>query len=237
LKRIEQFRDQDQQDSEAGVEPEPETKPYDDPVIYTAGRMEWKNGEDSSYRTCIKESQQPKTDATFVHPYETYLDHGGDVIDGCVAEDMEMINNADGLVAFFDSTDQTGTIVETVHAANQGMDILLLLSPNVYNTSKDIENYPRHVGSMSTRRVTPLWFLVNYLMGDGLVNRGNPRPQRIKLHPPMPARFAWDGVNCTTMLAQEGDGSVSRAIGAWLKGDLLIDTPMVAEGDEVIADE
>jgi hypothetical protein len=235
LKRIKKFRDQGKKVSETGAEPEPEIGQDDTPVIYTAGRMEWHNGEDSSYRTCIEEPQHPDIDATFIHPHETHFDHGGDVIDGCVAEDMEMIDNADRLVAFFDRTDQTGTVVETVHAANQGMDTLILLSTDVYDISKNVQNFPNDIGPMAMRGLTPLWFLINYLKGDGLVNKGSPTPQRITRGPSMPAKFVWEGFNSTIMVVQRGNNSIQDAIAAWVRDD--IGSHIGRSDDEVIADE
>jgi hypothetical protein len=217
LKRIKQFRNQEHKEVESDPmarQPGAQRVP---PVIYTAGKMKWHNGEDSSYRASIKEGHGSDINAKFIHPYETYFDHGGDIVDGCVAEDMEMIDNADGLVALFNSTDQTGTMVETIHAANQSMKTLILLSPEVYNTTKEPKKLPHDVEPpISVRARTPLWFLINYLNGDGLVNDGPQGPHRAPLDTPMPLRFAWEGFDCKVMRVQMNDGSITRAVRKWV---------------------
>jgi nucleoside 2-deoxyribosyltransferase len=226
LERIEQFRNQDQQDSETNPESKAETEEYDRPLIYTAGRMIWHNTEDSTYRAAVEEKQDIKAD--FLHPHDTYFDHGGDFVSGCVAEDIGMIDEADGIVAFFDETGQTGTMTELFHALRTDTPALVLFStPHTIEPRRGLftdprveqRDLPHPVGTVGQRLESELWFLINYLNGDSAQNPYGRTHQR-------DLKTNWDGTDVTTAAVSKSDESITTAISSWVENDLQsIDYP------------
>jgi hypothetical protein len=211
--------------------------------------MVWHNNEDSSYRSSLEsfEGQDDAADigARFLHPQDTYLDHSGEVVNGCVAEDIQMVNEADGLVALFDNTGQTGTMVETLHAINQDMPTLVLFSteivhevgPSHQNKPEWLRGYPKGISKASMRGETPLWFFLNYLKGDstgtGLNRVLKPSTARVP-HDVPPPRATWDGTESTVAVVQKGDGSIRRTVRSWVQNDLTtIDISSVKDTDEL----
>lgn len=220
LKRIEQFRNQELENSETDAGSNPENKQYDRPLIYTAGRMMWHNSEDSTYRAAIDEKQDIEAD--FLHPHDTYFDHGGDFVSGCVAEDIGMIDQADAVVAFFDETGQTGTMTELFHALKTDTPALVLFSATHTinlrlrrSTDPRIEerNLPQPVGTVGQRLESELWFLINYLNGDNAQNPYGRPHQR-------PPGTDWGGAGVTTAAVSKSDESITAAIRSWVGNDL-----------------
>jgi len=238
LERIEAYRDQE------ATEPEPERDPVveknAEPLIYTAGRMVWHDGEDSSYRASIEQVDPVRKpvwetegfNCEFLHPHHAFLDHGGEVIGGCVAEDIEMINQADGLVALFDETGQTGTMTELFHAVSQDMPTLVLFSTKLirraeasdWSSMGSIEHEPKPLGGVVRRGQSPLWFLINYLTGDSTRGREKTQtPRSTTCDPyatPSPPRAEWQGTDSAVAIVRTGDGSIKRAIKSWVDKDL-----------------
>jgi nucleoside 2-deoxyribosyltransferase len=219
LERIEKYRDQE------ATQPEPDRDPVveqrAEPWIYTAGRMVWHNNEDSSYRAAI--DKRLEIEARFLHPHDSYFDHGGDFVTGCVAEDIDLIEQADGIVAFFDETGQTGTITELFHAIRTDTPALVLLScrdviadprSSTYSRpGKSDANLPRPAGRVNQRLESCLWFLLNYLEGDKTQN-----PYR-RAHKDT-SDVEWSGTDTTTAIVSDNDGSITEAIESWIENDL-----------------
>jgi nucleoside 2-deoxyribosyltransferase len=218
LERIKKYRDQE------ATQPEPDRDTVierrAEPLIYTAGRMVWHNDEDSSYRAAI--DKRPEIQAEFLHPQDSYFDHGGDFVTGCVSEDIDLVEQADGIVAFFDDTGQTGTITELFHALRNGIPALVLFScgdvvadprDETYSRpSRTRKNLPRPVGRVHQRLESRLWFLVNYLEGDKAEN-----PQRTPHERTLDVE--WSGTNATTAIVSGNDGSIPEAIKSWVEND------------------
>lgn len=138
------------------------------PRIYTAGAMHWKNDEDSHWRRSI---DTDISDVSFYHPTEGYFDHGGDLVDGAVAEDMHAIEMADGLIAYYTETPQIGTTVEVMHAIQAGKPTLVLFTPSIVNPTLAVPNPTEsQTGTMGTVTARGAadhhWFLINYINGD-----------------------------------------------------------------------
>jgi nucleoside 2-deoxyribosyltransferase len=213
LERIKRYREHQQPSK-----PEPQRQP-DQPRIYTAGRMVWHNNEDSSYRASVE--ARSDIDAELMHPQDTYFDHGGDSIAGCVAEDIGLIDRADGIVSLFEETGQTGTMVETIHAAANGVPALVLISndllappagpaPHHQGRTQWI-GLPHKLAGMGQRAESPLWFLVNYLIGDSTTGRGYSHDSPVD---------DWGGTNTTVAAVAKGDGSIGDALRSWVENDL-----------------
>lgn len=137
----------------------------DQPRLYTAGAMEWHNNEDSSWRRSLDAEIDG---AEFLHPFDTYFDHGGDLVGGAVAEDMAMINRADAVVALLSTSPQVGTLTEVVHAAATGTPVLLFVTPEIreWNLPEDAARAIEDDGAWCRASSTSHWFLLNYLTGD-----------------------------------------------------------------------
>jgi len=213
IERIKRYRQ-----SGTSQDVEEEQPKRDRPRIYTAGRMVWENGEDSSYRASVQ--ARSDIDAELAHPQDTYFDHGGDLVSGCVAEDVNHIDHADGVVALFEEVGQTGTMVETMHAIGQGTPTLVLFSnkivhppagpaPETAERPQSV-NFPQALCSVGMRMSSPLWFLINYLLGDSTTNRSSsPHPTK-----------EWGGTNSTVAVVRKGDGSIARALRSWVENGL-----------------
>jgi len=229
IERIKQYREQRQladSDEEGGAETVEEYAERQQPWIYTAGRMVWHNDEDSSYRASVERRED--IDARFLHPQDTYFDHGGMFVDGCVAEDLDLIKKASGLVALFDRTDQTGTLVETLHAASLGMPILALFSTDVVSRPNRAphpsnRDFPKPLGGVSQRGESPLWFLINYLSSDSTAAHDRctkPMTDRVPFDvPPLPDH-RWGGTESTLAVVEKEDGSIGRALRSWVDNGL-----------------
>jgi hypothetical protein len=195
--------------------------------------MVWHNSEDSSYRAAI--DRRSEIEAEFLHPHDSYFDHGGDFVTGCVAEDIDLIEQADGIVAFFDETGQTGTITELFHAIRTGTPALVLFScrdviedprrPTYSRPGKSDKNLPRPAGRVNQRAESCLWFLLNYLEGDKTQN-----PQRHKSI----TDIEWSGTDATTAIVSGDDGSITEAIASWVENGLSeIDFSSTDSADEI----
>jgi nucleoside 2-deoxyribosyltransferase len=210
LKRIKRFQKQDNRET---VNAEKTEIQHRYPRIYTAGRMVYENNEDSRYRAAIDLRFESKDKARFLHPTDTYFDHGGEPVNGCVAEDIEMIDKSDGIIAFFDEKGQTGTLTELFHALRTDTPALVLLSEGDIigsRTRSKFTDTPRPVGRLSMRCQSQLWFLINYLNGD---KTDSP-------HDPSWIDKSWDGTDVTTVAVSKGDGSIEATVESWIDNNL-----------------
>jgi hypothetical protein len=134
------------------------------PRLYTAGAMRWKDSEDSYWRRSI-EKDLPH--AVFYHPEEGWFDHGGDLVEGAVSEDISAIQAADGLIAYFDETPQIGTVTEVLHAAHTETPVLVLFEAGEVVDNQMFTDLPADLGGVTMRATSrDFWFLINYLSGE-----------------------------------------------------------------------
>lgn len=189
------------------------------PRIYTAGAMRWENGEDSWWRRSVEDSL---SEITFYHPEDTYFDHGGDYVRGAVSEDIQAINAADGVVAYFSEKPQIGTTVETMHAIHTETPTLVLFDEDLLGppvtTGGDVEypdqteepEYPKPVGNAEFRALSDdHWFLINYLNGD------SDSGQRF-----MPDWISnWDGYPDASVQAVAETEDIEQAVEEWINSE------------------
>lgn len=161
------------------------------PRIYTAGAMDWVGDGDSYWRESVAVETET---AEFLHPDETYFDHGGDFVTGAVAEDMALINRCDGVVALFSESPQIGTVTEVVHAAATGTPVLALFDGDLFGRASDPDDSATpafNAGEKASYRgeASDHWFLVNYLTGDDARGRAGPADWELPgLGPPVVER-------------------------------------------------
>lgn len=203
-------------------------RPTEDyPRIYTAGAMRWQNSEDSWWRRSIENAL---TDITFYHPEDAYFDHGGDIVAGAVSEDIQAINAADGVVAYFSETPQIGTTVETLHALHTDTPTLVLFDddlvempqtrddpplPPEVRKSEDTDTRAESVGSLEYRySATDHWFLINYISGDSDSSGQRTIPDWI---PP------WEGSPRGSVVTVKHDQDIRNAVKHWVGDEFAVE--------------
>jgi len=148
------------------------------PSIYLAGVMDWDSGagkgigsEDSHWRSSITNSQLSGK-YNIITPYDRGLDHGGGSVEGIVEKDLELIDEADCLLAFIKRNDQVGTITEIFHALETEKPVLVIFETTVKGQSDTSAVIKSGVGPKFTDNqgkviqrhcATHYWFLWNYL--------------------------------------------------------------------------
>lgn len=176
----------------------------DYPRIYTAGAMRWQDSEDSWWRRSVEESLE---EITFYHPEEGYFDHGGDIVQGAVSEDIQAINAADGVVAYFSETPQIGTLVETLHALHTDTPTLVLFDDDLVMPTGVEPDYPMSLESVEYRyNAEDHWFLINYINGDDEHSGQRIIPNWIS---------AWEGTPRGSVVGVETTDDIRQAVTDW----------------------
>lgn len=132
------------------------------PRIYTAGAITWADKRYEGWRNQL-ENQIEYVD--FLHPTETINEYEGHRRGGCVTEDIGMVEDSDGVVAFLTKPEQIGTITEVVHAVNSGTPVLLMIAPPQWDYQKS-QQLPYQIDTPLHYHSSEYWFVVNYLLGD-----------------------------------------------------------------------
>lgn len=130
--------------------------------IYTAGAISWVNEQYAGWRAQIDDRLDG---VTFLHPTETYNEYEGHRRAGCVTEDINMVEESDGVVALVSKPEQIGTVTEVVHAVTNGIPVLLLITTDQWDYDRDLE-LPYEIETPLEYHSSEYWFLVNYLLGD-----------------------------------------------------------------------
>jgi hypothetical protein len=175
--------------------------------VYLAGNMEWLDPEDSfwrpstdllrgdsrrSARRVLDEIGETIGNVRFVLPTEAGFDHGGDVVQGIVTKDVKLLDGCHALIAVFTKRDQVGTLIEALHAANSGKDLLIFIagledpeSGVIVDSAEALERLGSQTfreveGGVNCRGDTDLWFLTNYFKerpcgARPLIDLGGPR--------------------------------------------------------------
>lgn len=192
------------------------------PVIYTAGAMEWPGDEGDSY---WRRSLEADIDnVQFVHPTDAHFDHGGDLISGCVSEDMGFLREADAVVACFSKRLQVGTMTETLHAVANDMPVLCVFTDDLLQGAVDFATRADcpvgKLGPVEMRFEAPhYWFLVNYLAGDE--ERTNPHK-----HNNFPNIEKWEGYDNVDVWLSEPD-AISWILETWVDNGFSLPTSVV----------
>lgn len=193
------------------------------PIVYTAGAMRWENSEDSYWRESI---ELDIDGVEFLHPHESYFDHGGDLVGGAVSEDTSMIRRADAVVALFSEKPQIGTITEVLHAVHTDTPVLALFTKELL--ADHIFDYPQGENieegeepNIFVRASSPdHWFLINYLQGDSTGGRPDAPmsiPEWVQ---------EWEGVRATvSAVKSEDSNAISTIIESWVKNGFTSATP------------
>lgn len=174
--------------------------------VYVAGNMEWLNGEDSRWRPSIelltgigaksppevlREIATKLGKVRLVFPTEADFDHGGDIVEGIVEKDIKLVDDSDAVIAVFTKRDQVGTLIEVLHAARQGKDVLIVIAGQLDVEAGELIDGPDALERLQKLKVkeldkgvfcrgdTNLWFLVNYF-----AERTPSPPFAISLGPP-----------------------------------------------------
>lgn len=189
------------------------------PTIYTAGAMRWENSEDSYWRESVEARIEG---AEFLHPYESYFDHGGDIVSGAVSEDTSMIRRADAVVALFSENPQVGTITEVLHAVHTDTPVLAMFTEDLlddYVFESPIENDDEagieegdSPGVWMRANSPDHWFLINYLQGDSI----GERPEVLMSLPEWVQE--WEGAQATVSAVKDEDSdAIPAIISSWVE--------------------
>ncbi|WP_152418635.1 nucleoside 2-deoxyribosyltransferase domain-containing protein [Halorubrum distributum] len=184
----------------------------DYPRIYTAGAMRWQDSEDSWWRRSVEESLE---EITFYHPEDAYFDHGGDFVQGAVSEDIQAINAADGVVAYFSETPQIGTLVETLHALHTDTPTLVLFDDDLIEAGVKDPDYPIPIESALYRATADdHWFLINYINGDDDRSGQRNIPGWIS---------AWEGTPRGSVVGVETTAHIRQAVTEWTADEFSVE--------------
>jgi len=185
------------------------------PIVYTAGAMDWVGSGDSYWRESVEVDVEG---VEFLHPHESYFDHGGDFVGGAVSEDTSMIRRADAVVALFSETPQVGTITEVLHAVHTDTPVLALftkelLANHIFDGQAEEGLEEGEEPDIFVRGSSrDHWFLINYLQGDSIGER-----------PDVPSDMPgwvqeWDGAQATVSAVKSEDSdAIPSIIETWVE--------------------
>lgn len=174
--------------------------------------MDWDDSSDSTWRESV---HIEIGGVEFLHPTETYFDHGGDRVEGAVAEDMALISRSDAVVAMVDDQapaddkSQIGTITETVHAAAIGKPVLLLVDDALTGPQPEASDPPVTIRGSADDH----WFLINYLTGDSATGRA------AGMDDELPAALRdWDGQDAIVRQVDPNDSAmIATIVEGWVE--------------------
>jgi len=139
-------------------------------TVYAAGAMHYANEEDSTWRSNLK---LPNTTAEVLNPKEVTYDHGADLVAGVAGKDLQMVQQADAVVAYFDKDEQVGTLVELMYAVSERKPALVLFHEDymdgpLVSQFRDSTKRQKKIECAATMRYESriYWFLLNTLLGD-----------------------------------------------------------------------
>lgn len=150
--------------------------------VYLAGTMTY-HGEDSYWTASVKDGNS--TVATWREalgdfgplavnsPQDLHFNHGGDLVAGVAGSDIELLQESDAILAYFDKKEQVGTLTELMYAIQNNKPALVLFNsklvgPPAVDPFEEVdESYQWVTETIGMRFESPVyWFLVNFLLGD-----------------------------------------------------------------------
>lgn len=163
IEEIRHLRSQASGDSEVESKGESGT-----PSVYLAGSMDNDSAEHDTWRASVAEwgdngtyRYTGSTPLQVNSPAEVSTSHGCGVVKDIAGKDMELVDDSDAIVAYFDKEEQVGTLTELIYAVTEGKPVLVLfdrdLVPHGSPSSGVVHHHESHV----------YWFLINFLTGDG----------------------------------------------------------------------
>lgn len=155
--------------------------------VYLAGTMTYHGKEDSYWNGSVFEGNSTHASwrdvlnnagpVTINSPKDLHFNHGADLVDGVTGADLELLNESDAIIAYFDKEEQVGTLTELVHAVSHRKPALVLFASDLVrspklNSFEEIDASHQWISSpVRMRCVSPIyWFLINYLLGDRVSN-------------------------------------------------------------------
>lgn len=138
------------------------------PKIYLAGSMDDEGTRRKSWRASVAAeslrgtyiNQIPSSPVGFNSPTEVSFEHGGDSVDNIAKDDLSLVDSSDAIVAYFEKTEQVGTLTELVYAVTNGMPALVLFSDSLVNTAGPLSISD---GVFYDHTIPVYWFLINFL--------------------------------------------------------------------------
>jgi hypothetical protein len=143
------------------------------PTVYLAGSMDHESVETQSWRSSVAKRDDKgtyrytgSTPVGINSPTEVSFQHGCGPLCGVAGDDMELIDDSDAILAYFEKNEQVGTLTELVYAVTTGKPALVLFDRTV---APDIQSDPGGLseGIEHQHAAPAYWFLINFLSGDG----------------------------------------------------------------------
>jgi len=171
IKEIEYLRSQ-----VSGADDTPDNTVSGTPSVYLAGVMDYDHGTHGDWRASIGDRAargeyryNGDERVSLNSPSEVNLCHGIGRVAGVAGKDMQMVDDSDAIVAYFEKHEQVGTMTELCYAVAKGKNALVLFKKNlvpwIYNEKCPLETIQHGV---EMNEASPVyWFLINFLTGDG----------------------------------------------------------------------
>lgn len=133
------------------------------PSVYLAGSMDY-NGEHQTWRASILNSRLNgsydvlgRYPLKINSPTEVTGSHGCGRVDGVASDDMELIDDSDAILAYFNKKEQVGTLTELVYAVTEGKPALVIFNDDYLDDSMPLS-------LVEYKHQSPVyWFLINFL--------------------------------------------------------------------------
>jgi nucleoside 2-deoxyribosyltransferase len=155
--------------SQAASEEDNEESSCDDsgnPSVYLAGSMDDDSSEHDVWRASVAERGDHgvyrytgPTPITINSPTEVIGSHGCGYVDGIASADMKLLDESDAILAYFEKSDQIGTLTELVYAVSEGKPALVLFNKRLLGDYNSL-----HENGVDLHNECPTyWFLINFL--------------------------------------------------------------------------
>jgi len=173
---VEEIRHLRSQVSSDGDEAESDAVGSETPSVYLAGSMDHDSAEHDTWRASVAEPGDcgsfrytGSTPIAINSPTEVVGSHGCGIVEGIAGEDMKLLDESDAILAYFEESDQIGTLTELVYAVSERMPALVLFDEELVATE-----ILHPVNGIAQHNHSPTyWFLINFLTGDGWNGHGS----------------------------------------------------------------
>lgn len=146
------------------------------PAVYLAGTMDEESPETQTWRSSVAERGDRgtyrytgSTPITINSPTEVMYSHGAGPVKGVASDDMDLIEESDAIVAYFEKREQVGTLTELIYAVSRGKPALVMFDSNLVSGFTDDdspwEDLAKGVEFHFQSHV--YWFLINFLSDEG----------------------------------------------------------------------
>lgn len=146
------------------------------PSVYLAGSMDEEDTEHQTWRSSVAERGDHgtyrytgSTPVEINSPTEVMYSHGAGPVKGVASDDMDLIEESDAIVAYFEKREQVGTLTELTYAVSRGKPALVMFDSNLVSGFTDDdspwEDLANGVEFQFQSHV--YWFLINFLSDEG----------------------------------------------------------------------